>query len=440
MLSLALLLTSLLLVSSTPRDESSGVAGVSHVTLTVTNLTDSIRFYTELLGGMVADEISSLLAFWVIDEVDMADYANRLEEEAHNQGFNKVSFMRPLLLANTAGHREANEGVHSLRDDKLNGLSIGYAAGPDGESLKFIQLVNTSRRSFQKHYCASRMVTSALLDRNYVDRCGQYKNGHSSQLYGINHISVATTDINNSIKFYEGVLGGYLIDDVQPSNLQSPALQKLLMKFKKSPKHMSRPQPNAEKNVEEHKMSSKLANAKEKNSKDSEKDVPRVVPSHVRHESPSIALNMRYILFGNIKMEIIFLTGIPDGMEGMLKNLHSAGSPAKSLLQPGNMELAFAFHTNSTLQSFVNSSRSSPDQNDVGSAIKKIEEGPLRGLEYSLFEGPSKESISFIHFGGESKKRLHNSLRDYGSVSSLFPDSNPWAYDGYEEACGNPLS
>lgn len=37
--------------------------------------------------------------------------------------------MRPLLLSDNANFREANKGVRELRDEKLKGLSIGYAKG-----------------------------------------------------------------------------------------------------------------------------------------------------------------------------------------------------------------------------------------------------------------------------------------------------------------------
>ena len=53
---------------------------------------------------------------------------------------------------------------------------------------------------------------------------GDYKTGLASKLYGVNHVSVMTTDINKTLDFYINELGGYLIDDIQPSHLQSESL------------------------------------------------------------------------------------------------------------------------------------------------------------------------------------------------------------------------
>ena len=53
---------------------------------------------------------------------------------------------------------------------------------------------------------------------------GYYKTGLASKLYGVNHVSVMTTDINKTLDFYINELGGYLIDDIQPSHLQSGSL------------------------------------------------------------------------------------------------------------------------------------------------------------------------------------------------------------------------
>ena len=50
---------------------------------------------------------------------------------------------------------------------------------------------------------------------------GEYKNGHSAQLYGVNHISITTMDINKTLGYYVNELGGHFVDDIQPSNLQS---------------------------------------------------------------------------------------------------------------------------------------------------------------------------------------------------------------------------
>lgn len=50
---------------------------------------------------------------------------------------------------------------------------------------------------------------------------GAHKKGLSSQLNGLNHISVMTKDINKTLDFYVNKLGGYFIDDIQPSHLQS---------------------------------------------------------------------------------------------------------------------------------------------------------------------------------------------------------------------------
>lgn len=51
-----------------------------------------------------------------------------------------------------------------------------------------------------------------------------YKTSHSSQLYGVNHISITTMDINRTLDFYVNQLGGSLVEDIQPSNLQSESL------------------------------------------------------------------------------------------------------------------------------------------------------------------------------------------------------------------------
>ena len=48
-----------------------------------------------------------------------------------------------------------------------------------------------------------------------------FKKGHSSQLHGINHISITTMNINKTLDFFVNELGGYLVDNIQPSNLQS---------------------------------------------------------------------------------------------------------------------------------------------------------------------------------------------------------------------------
>ena len=53
---------------------------------------------------------------------------------------------------------------------------------------------------------------------------GDFKTGLASKLYGVNHVSVMTTDINKTLDFYINELGGYLIDDIQPSHLQSESL------------------------------------------------------------------------------------------------------------------------------------------------------------------------------------------------------------------------
>ena len=65
----------------------------------------------------------------------------------------QVRFMRPLLLSETADDREANDGVHSLRDDMLKGLSIGYATGKLIETFfNFISCVFPLPLSIIRHY------------------------------------------------------------------------------------------------------------------------------------------------------------------------------------------------------------------------------------------------------------------------------------------------
>lgn len=50
---------------------------------------------------------------------------------------------------------------------------------------------------------------------------GDHKTGLASKLYGVNHISIMTMDINKTLDLYVDQLGGHLIDDIQPSHLQS---------------------------------------------------------------------------------------------------------------------------------------------------------------------------------------------------------------------------
>ena len=44
------------------------------------------------------DMMGTKLAFWVVDSVNMTEYADKLEEESHRQGFAKVRILNKLFL------------------------------------------------------------------------------------------------------------------------------------------------------------------------------------------------------------------------------------------------------------------------------------------------------------------------------------------------------
>ena len=69
------------------------------------------------------------------------------------------------------------------------------------------------------------------------------------------------------------------------------------------------------------------------------------------------------------------------------------------------------------------------------SRMQTMQSGPLEGLQNIVITGPTKDNIRLVYYGGISSGRLHNSLLEYGAVSRLFADTNPWQYYGYNQTC-----
>ncbi|KAF6031613.1 hypothetical protein EB796_010075 [Bugula neritina] len=455
------------------------VVGVSHISIQVSNLSSSTYFYTEILGGKLVDELSCLegtsdmeyirlwtreaaeqivedcaveevdcdkispvstswkvyfasvlfdnmmiqlvqyesigqdieenvtpksliqdmaetkIAFWLEDSVNLTEYAENIEERSQNYGLEKVRFMRPLLLSDNANFREANKGVRELRDEKLKGLSIGYAKGPDGENIKVIQLVESSKHSFGKHYCEAKMISSALLN---TDRCEHSHHGNQSRLNGVNHISIMTADVNSTLEFFINKMGAYFIDDVQPSHLQSPSLSKIMVD-----KLLAHSTNGEEVTLEDDDFRSKLLQM-----------------------VSSVELNMRYILLGNIMVEVVFLTGLPPNSGDNFKMFDIM--PGSSFSLPGSTEVAFMFSKKRDLENFA-------AENGGLVQPSTITKGPLQGLTSALMTSPSKRTIRLVHFSHSSKHHLHSSMRRHGAVHPAFDGLNPWLSEGYYDFC-----
>ena len=62
-------------------------------------------------------------------------------------------------------------------------------------------------------------------------------------------------------------------------------------------------------------------------------------------------------------------------------------------------------------------------------------QGPLRGLSYSMLHGPAGEHVSIVQFKGQAREKLKRALLQYGAVSTSFPETNPWTTGRMDAFC-----
>jgi len=53
----------------------------------------------------------------------------------------------------------------------------------------------------------------------------------------------------------------------------------------------------------------------------------------------------------------------------------------------------------------------------------------------SSLQGPSGETMALSQFKGKAKAALQAAMEEYGALSTAFPSTNPWNWDGFSRTC-----
>nr|KAG5686277.1 hypothetical protein BaRGS_028880 [Batillaria attramentaria] len=339
------------------------------------------------------------ICFWVHDDVDFNHYISQLEARAAELGFSKVKVNRPVEL-----------GITFSTGD-FAGLSFAYFKGPSGEQLELYRIKNQTRHYLGRDYCQRRAVSTAFVT-NHTINTWQTKAGVSGRLYGMFQFGTRTDDLWRSVNFYVNELGAHLVQrPLQATNIRGDNVENMLFQKELLDAERQRVQPE-------------------------ELGIANI--SYTGH----MRLDHRFSLFDNYVVETLLYTdGLTLGQPGFNPRLNHS-----SLGYVNDMYVAIMLDHDLHFLTYLDSLESSLAINGFGHVkvnrspgqsrkYVTLTNGGLSGMNYAMLSGPAGEHVALVQFRGSSRDRLRRALLQYGSVSTAFPETNPWSTGRMDEFC-----
>ncbi|CAH1797764.1 unnamed protein product [Owenia fusiformis] len=343
------------------------------------------------------------LAFWVQDDTDLREYVMELERRSNAAGFEKIKCSRMTEIKNEEDRYsvpiEAFANVYDS-EDSLGGGGLGwvYCKGPNGEQIEFIKFAKSSGDKIRDAFCARKSLTTKIYPA-YKDNKYKRNVGLPGELYGLHHLGIRTSSLDESIDFFSGILGGTLMEELKGDHFFGSALQNALFQ-------------------------QEMIKARQTNANYDDLGIGDFVKS-------DLEISLRFVLFDNFILEQLMYARKGDKTNGYNPR-HERSSPA--LIH--NMQIGLQLQNDVKMNDFMHDVLKK-SKSKFGKVIANpiVDDPKLNGYKFAFVKGPMGEQLVFSQFTGKMADIIKSEMLAYGSLSTAYEETNPWTWDGFKESC-----
>ena len=377
--------------------------------------------------------------FWIDNSINANYWIQDVEDRSHafgGQGLN-VLFNRPVPLTDYAERAEVpvSEYANFQVGGAFDGLAWAYFKGPVGEQLEMYQIDRQMKRGIGQAFCERGSVSPGFLDmgsvNNATSRWGwggggegtpSYKNYTSQMVNGLFQYGFRTANLERSVGFYTAVLGGDLI--AYPTQgiaiMESNSSHWMLF---------------ANETLEAWTYANETGISRE--------EALNLFAVCNLTTTGSGRLDHRFILFDNFVVETLkYHNAHTYGGENFDPRLNRSTTPAVV----GTVTAAFGFDNSTTnattLDEYIELLTINAQKQGYASLVQFPQytagfepSHPYSGLSYGFMKGPDSEAIQIVYIQGKFKDILHDAMLQFGAVSTMFNDTNPYSYGDYDSFC-----